>query len=124
MVERRTINPHVTGPSPVRSVTLLFRGNIFQKGRENIKLISEKDFKQLLSDGIIAECHMPGNNPMHGEHSSGYYDKVRYDKYIYHNCIKQHKVPDLIDKRMKLTRFHVGVVKTRSKIYIEDGYTE
>lgn len=99
-------------------------GNFSKKGCENIKHISEKNFKQLLSDGIIAECHMPGNNSMYGEHSSGYYDKRKYDKYIYHNCTKQRKKPDSIDKRMKLTRFHVGVVKTCSKIYIEDNYVK
>lgn len=84
-----------------------------------IKEISKAKFRSLIKDGIIGECHMTGNYNKDGRHSCGYYDKRKYDRYI-SGCSN----PNKYDKNLKLTRYHVGVVITNSKIYIEDAYAK
>ena len=59
---------------------------------------------------------MTGNIPAVGKHSAGYYDIKKYNKG------KHDHSGD--DKFLKTIYAHVGVVITRSKIYIEDSYVK
>ena len=81
-----------------------------------IKLINQKDFKKLISDGVIGECSMYGNNNDVGKHSSGFYDVKAYNK-------AKRECPEASDKYLKMITAHVGVVITKNqKIYIEESY--
>lgn len=67
---------------------------------------------------------MPGNNNAIGKHSSGYFKKRLYDDYVYHNFTRKHReIPDDV-RKMKYTKFHIGVSLTNSKIYIEDAFAK
>ena len=83
-----------------------------------IKLISQKDFDELISNGIIGECSVDGNNSAIGRHSSGYYDVKKYNK-------EKRETPDASEKYLKTIAAHVGVAITKNKkIYIEDYYVK
>ena len=102
------------GAIPISATLLLWR-NIKRKKENTIKLISQKDFDNLISKGIIGECSVDGNNSAIGKHSSGYYDIQKYQK----NKIE---MPEASEKYLKTIATHVGVIITRHKIYIEDYY--
>ena len=101
------------------ATTLLFRcrRNLKRKKEIIIKLISKKDFNELISNGIIGECSVDGNNSATGKHSSGYYDVKKYNK-------AKRETPDASEKYLKTIDAHVGVEITRHKIYIEDEYVK
>ena len=83
-----------------------------------IKLISQKDFDELISNGIIGECSVDGNDNATGKHSSGYYDVKKYNK-------AKRETPDASEKYLKTIAAHVGVAITKNKkIYIEDTYVK
>lgn len=89
-----------------------------RKKENTIKLISQKDFDELISNGIIGECSADGNNNAIGKHSSGYYDIRKYHK-------AKRETPDASEKYLKSIAAHVGVAITRhKKIYIEDSYVK
>ena len=98
--------------------TLSYRINTNGKKEIIIKLISKKDFDELISNGIIGECSVDGNNSAIGKHSSGYYDVKKYNK-------AKRETPDASEKYLKSIAAHVGVAITKSKkIYIEDSYAK
>ena len=103
------------GSNPSTSTTLL--GILYRKKEIIIKLISKKDFDELISNGIIGECSVGGNDNTTGRHSSGYYDVKKYNK-------EKRETPDASEKYLKTIAAHIGVAITRHKIYIEDEYVK
>ena len=99
--------------SPISSIEEI----LYRKKENIIKLISKKDFDELISNGIIGECSVDGNNSATGKHSSGYYDVKKYNK-------AKRETPDASEKYLKTIAAHIGVAITRHKIYIEDEYVK
>ena len=97
--------------------TLSYRINTNGKKEIIIKIISKKDFDELISNGIIGECSVGGNDNATGRHSSGYYDVKKYNK-------AKRETPDASEKYLKSIVAHIGVAITRHKIYIEDEYAK
>lgn len=81
----------------------------------SIKLISKKEFNELISNGVIGLCHM-NNRSEQGYHSCGFYDVEKYLKG------KRKRLGS--DVYLKTDYAHVGVSLTAHKIYIEDKYVK
>lgn len=81
-----------------KSLKTNYRNNGIQlqeRSVKNIKEISAKTLQNLIKIGVIKEKHMHGNIPEIGQFSSGYFTS---------------------------SNKHVGVVKTKNHIYIEDYF--
>lgn len=63
---------------------------------------------------------MTGNDGQTGKHSCGYYDKEEYDKYVAKQVYYGLDSPEYL----KLTKFHVGVLITKNRRYIEDKFVK
>lgn len=61
-------------------------------------------------------CHTEGNNSF-GRHSCGYYDVQKYQQ-------MKKETPEASNRYLKTIAAHIGVAKTKNKIYIEDAYVK